>query len=400
MTMPTVAGFSPKPQITARLPDISLQRLQFAIDSKGGISERHNAFTDYCLGLLFCCTGHRAVKDPFSELKHFDLDQGLLLINDKVSDETRAWRLVALPELAVEQVKIYQKYLRILAARLQSRDRSSSLPAQIVSLCRGGTDMPLFFYLRENNEGWDAVTPATLARRWVDFWQLPINFQRHITADTLLQLTQRADWVSIQLGHADGVDHSFGSVSSRSALETLSKISPYLNDGLKQIGWTVVRPPLSGAMARDGSHALKPAPASALFGPERREADRKVRRKRSAKFVLSLWNERFPDGGAVDSESVQQLAQQIILQAPIQGYSINWCLQLLYQYIRSRPGGAAVIRQLARYRRIEVEPSPFHSGSLADYKKTRDVRAGFAAYLDRQGRTSVTPNLHTSPDFS
>lgn len=395
MTTTTVAGFSPKPQIIARLPDISLQRLQSVIDSKGSIPERHNAFTDYCLGMLFCCTGHRAVKDPFSALRHFDLDHGLLLISDKVSDETRAWRLVALPELAVEQVQIYQKYLRVLAARLQASDRSSSLPAKILSLCRGGTGMPLFFYLRENSEGLDAVTPATLAKRWADFWQLPINFQRHITADTLLQLTQRADWVSIQLGHADGVDHSFGRVSSQSALEVLSKIRPYLNDGLKQIGWTVVRPPLSGAMARDGSHALKPAPASALFGPERREADRKVRRKRSAKFVLSLWNERFPDGGAVDSESVQQLAQQIILQAPIQGYSINWCLQLLYQYIRSRPGGAAVIRQLARYRRIEVQPSPFHSGSLADYKKTRDVRAGFAAYLDRQGRASVTPGLHT-----
>lgn len=395
MTIRTVTGFAPKQETTARLPQAILQRLQSAMDQKDSIAELHNIFTDYCLALLFCCTGHRAVKSPFSQLAHFDLHEGLLLINDKASDETRAWRMVALPELAIEQLGIYRKYLRVLATRLQSRSHSGSLPAQILSLCSGGVGMPLFFYLHDKHDDWYEVTPATLARRWAGFWQLPINFQRHVMADELLRLTQRADWVSVQLGHTDGVDHPFGSTSSRSVQEVLREIRPYLNHSLKRMGWAVVRPPLSGAVARDVSQGLESATCPVPFGDARRTADRNARRLRAAELVRVLWNEQFSTGSSVDSASVQQLAQHIIIQAPAKGFSINWCLKLLYQYVRSRPGGLAVIRQLARYRRIEVEPSPFGPSSLVDYQQVRDARAGFVAYLDRQGRGSDDLKLHS-----
>ena len=108
MNRSAVTGFYPKPDVINVLPEASLKALQTAISSSDSLADRHNAFVDYCTALLFCCTGHRAVRDPYSELRHFELDLRLLLICDKVSDESRAWRLVALPDMAAQQVRIYK----------------------------------------------------------------------------------------------------------------------------------------------------------------------------------------------------------------------------------------------------------------------------------------------------
>ena len=397
MTMPTVTGFFPKPQVIARLPEIGLQRLESCISSDVCLADRHNAFTDYCIGLLFCCTGHRAVWDPFSELSHFDLDRGLLLICDKVSDESRAWRMVGLPDMAAKQVSIYRNYLRLLASKLQGCSTRSEFPAQVWELSEGSKQMPLFFYLRESGDGWDPVTPATLSKRWQDRWQLPVNILRHVMADTLLDLTQRADWVSIQLGHTDGVDHPFGSTSTNSVLDTLGQIRPFLEVGLKKRGWAVARSPLHGSRIkyRPEKQKVTDTSATVMFGYQQREAKRQERRSIAVEFFRYLWRQHFSIDAPLDREAVEHISEQIIVQAPAAGHSVNWCLTLLYRYVGYRPGGRAVLRQIARYRRIEIEPSPFHAESLADYQAVQDVRSAFLDYLTQQGRIHGPFDLHT-----
>lgn len=397
MSMPTVTGFYPKPQVVASLPETCLKRLQSSISGGECLVDRHNAFTDYCLALLFCCTGHRAVRDPFSELSHFDVDGGLLLICDKVSDESRAWRMVALPHMAAEQVSLYRQYLRLLASKLKGRSTLSELPAQIWDLFEGSKCMPLFFYLRESGDGWDPVTPAKLTKRWEDRWRLPVNLLRHVMADTLLHLTRRADWVSIQLGHTDGVDHPFGSTSTRPVLDTLGQIRPFLDEGLKMIGWAVAHSPLHGSRVRHRpeKQTLADAPATAAFGHQQREAKRRRKHIIAAEFFRDLWRQEFPTDTAVDRAAVQRLAERIIVQAPARGHSINWCLELLYRYLRFRPGGPAVLRQITRYRQIGIEPSPFCAGSLANYQAVHKFRSAFLDYLEQQGKIQTPFEAHT-----
>ncbi|PKM30008.1 MAG: hypothetical protein CVV07_10065 [Gammaproteobacteria bacterium HGW-Gammaproteobacteria-11] len=396
MSTSTVTGFFPESQVISSLPEISLTRLQSAIHGKGSLAEQHNAFTDYCLALLFCCTGHRGVKDPFSELKHFDFDRGLLLICDKVSDESRAWRLVSLPDTAVEQVSVYCNYLRLLASQLEGGSPLGELSALIWDVSQGNARIPFFFYLQESCNGWEPVTPATLSKRWQDRWTLPVNFLRHVMADTLLHLTRRADWVSIQLGHADGVDHPFGATSTKPALDTLGQIRPYLEEGLKKIGWTVARSPLHGSRIRHRpvKRSWLNTSSEALFGYQRREAVRKGKRSIAATFFRELWSEQFPTGAALNRTAVQRIVEQIIIQAQTRGHSVNWCLRLLYSHLRSRPGGLAILRQIARYRQIEMEPTPFHAGSLTDYQAGQCIRAAYLGYLEQQGKNEASLDVH------
>jgi len=394
MSRSAVTGFYPKPQVVNALPEASLKALQNAISSNASLADRHNAFVDYCTAMLFCCTGHRAVREPFSELRHFELDLGLLLICDKVSDDSRAWRLVALPDMAAQQVRMYSAYLRLLASKLSAKAPTSGLASQIWMLAEGGTPMPLFFYLRESEDGWDPVTPSALALRWQDRWRIPINLLRHVTANTLLHASQRADWVSIQLGHTDGIDHPLGSTSTSSVLETLAKIRPFLNEGLKSAGWTVVPSPLDGARVRHRPEIPSKTAAAekSVFGAQRREAERNQKKSTAAQLFRALWQERFPSGSPLDVDAVQQIVEQIVAEAPKRGVSVNWGLQLLYRYLRTRSGGLATLRRVSRVRLIDVEPSPFNADTLESYQATQRARIAFTGYLTEQGKKGSSRN--------
>ena len=113
-----LSGYFPTTETISRLRDGLSEQFRLVLARKDDIITRHNAFTSYCLGLLLLVTGHRPVQDPFPSISHFDLARGLLLICDKVSDQSRAWRVVALPEMAVSQMRVYLDYLPKLAAHL------------------------------------------------------------------------------------------------------------------------------------------------------------------------------------------------------------------------------------------------------------------------------------------
>ena len=102
-----LSGYFPTTETISRLRDGLSEQFRLVLARKDDIITRHNAFTSYCLGLLLLVTGHRPVQDPFPSISHFDLARGLLLICDKVSDQSRAWRVVALPEMAVSQMRVY-----------------------------------------------------------------------------------------------------------------------------------------------------------------------------------------------------------------------------------------------------------------------------------------------------
>ena len=106
----TLSGYYPSRETIRELIKKTAEQVQLTMQQKN-IAVRHNAYTDYCLALLFCCTGHRPIHDPIQSQKYFDIEQGWMLIADKVVSEERAWRIVALPEIACQQLHYYADYL-------------------------------------------------------------------------------------------------------------------------------------------------------------------------------------------------------------------------------------------------------------------------------------------------
>ncbi len=391
--MTSYSGYCPTPLTLNQLHEGISLRLRSAIAGKESVIARHNAYTDYCLALLLCSTGHRPVRDPFSRLSHFDLDRGLLLVSDKVSDEACAWRLVALPELVVKQVRAYLDYLPRVAAWLQQNDPAGFLPQKILKLSRGGAGMPLFFLLDEQDPGsFKSITTSELTARWTSFWPLPVNFLRHVMATRLLQRSDRPDYVQLQLGHMEGVDYPLGQKTTDSVLQTLGKIGLHLDEVMHELGWRVVearmRTPGSGPVRNTNNAADVD---TNLFGHDLRAAERQKRQLKATELVRELAAEHFPKSSRAGRIEYEKLVQRLSVEAPLRGCSLNRCLRLLYRFIRTQRGGADLLRQVARVRQIEVEPSPFRQSALDDYRALTEVRQAFLGYLDENGRSAVEP---------
>ena len=71
------------------------------------IAAAHNAYAMYCLWLLMSATGHRPVLDPFESRDLFDLRDGWFIAADKQVRGPDEARLIPLPSLAVEVLRLY-----------------------------------------------------------------------------------------------------------------------------------------------------------------------------------------------------------------------------------------------------------------------------------------------------
>ncbi|CAM5289228.1 hypothetical protein SSTU70S_06580 [Stutzerimonas stutzeri] len=392
--MTTFTGHYPTRQMLLSFVDACRTQVSEARARRVPLAVRHNAYTDYCLALLMCCTGHRPVADPFSLLEQFDLERGMLLISDKAPNEARAWRLVALPSVAVLQMRNYLKHLEHLAHGLNRSPPTRTLAARVAGLGKGDAHLPLFFYLDEQSGDHVPCTPAELARRWKPIWPLPCNFLRHVMATELIRHSGRADLVQIQLGHVEGVDHPLGVTATQSACEVLAQIRAPLEACMQALGWTAVAPPnRSPAIKLPFSPLSRPAGTPTLFGHRRREAERARRHVRASNLVRELMTAHLTANAPIKREQFDTLLVALMSEADNRGCSVNRCLRLLYRFMRVRRGGMDVLRQVSRVRQIEPEPSPFTERSLVKYRAAREARAAFEAYLQSRGRAGAAPSV-------
>ncbi len=351
---------------------------------------RHNAFVDYCLALLFSATGHRPVQDPFESLSQFDFEAGLVLISDKVVIEERAWRLVALPELAVHQTEAYRIHLANLVHYLARDMRNVGLANRVHRLASDNApDLPLFFYLEHTEKGvaFVHVSPASVSARWGEYWPFPLSVLRHVHATGLLEKSERADWVEIQLGHVNGVDHPFGRTGDRSPLTLLSEIRTCMQGVLLDMGWKCVappmrRPPTSVFRLREGMPS-----GSRLLCHQERAFEREKRRGPIRVLVRTVLEEATREKALreFDAEEFQNFILSLINRLVNSGYSSNFGVRLIYRLIRRQRGGQQLLRRASRIREIDPEPSPFAEDSLIQYRNLRHLRLAFWAYLDQRG---------------
>ncbi len=397
MTAPVRVGPYPSPQSLATLVASGQQQIRTVVAQELDVVERHNAYVDYCLALLFAGTGHRVVQDPFESIDQFDLDAGLLLVSDKVVEETRAWHLVALPPMVAAQVRAYRNHLANLAHYLRRETGGPALAAGIGGCSDEAPSLPLFFYLDREAKGltWRRVGPAVLASRWRDYWPFPASVLRHVHATALLDRSGRADWVELQLGHVTGVDHPCGITSTRSPLARLQEIGTCMDEVLVDLGWQAVpaptrRPPMSGFQPSDpGRLAVRP------LGHALRAMERERNRAPVRSIVKAVIAEAQRDKPlrAFDADDFQRLILRLVDRLADTGFSPNPGLRLIYRLIRRQPGGQRLLRRIGRIRQIDPEPSPFAADALVRFRQLGHLRLAFHTYLDQQGRDEAAPDV-------
>lgn len=369
-------------EFTAKQVQSSMQDISIAV--------RHNAFTDYCLAMVFSCTGHRPVIDPIHSRKLFDLEHGLMLIADKVVHEERSWRIVALPPIACQQIQHYLDYLPRLVAWLDQNSKTFKLRDQVLELLNGTEPIPFFFYMDEESLGKTLpITPSLMAKRWEDHWKLPINFLRHITATELSRSSGQAYWAQIQLGHFSGNEHPFGVTATQSARHTLTSISVHLEQFMQDMGWqslkSPVRLPHGAKTAEIQQHSQF---RSSPFGDAKRKHQRQKKRTIIKSYIRNALDEALQGKKTLSSvEQIRQAARHIITHTPIS--LTNPCLRMLYRYVARLPGGKVLLKQSAPARVFNIEPSPFNENSLLLYRHTEQLRKNFLQYLDESYQLEV-----------
>lgn len=359
--------------------------------NQSNLAVRHNSYVDYCLLLIFACTGHRPIHDPIQDQNYFDLELGLMLVADKVVSEERAWRIVSLPEMGRHQLKYYQEYLPRLTGWLSFLPQSKDLVTQLNGLIRGERTQPFFFYLDElDPTKLVKITPKLMQERMSDFWKLPLNTFRHSIATELIRASfNQADLAQVQLGHITGSEHPFGAEATVSVLDKIKSIEGHVQLFLERLGWKALRSPLrKPTISINELGSLKDNKYLIVdLGYERRKEERKRKKQIVNSIVRGSIKEVLGDKRNLPTpEELNSIIDLSLKQAHEKNLSKNRCVVLIKRYVTRIEGGKKLLSGLNLNYEVNSEPSPFHENSLIDYRNTRLIRQRFLDRLTSQGR--------------
>jgi integrase len=355
-------------------------------DKEKALSDRHNQYTLYVIALLFFATGFRPVRDPFGLLRHVSLKHGLCLIADKVRTESRAFRLVGLPEIARTQLRSYLTYLLAFSSKHTTDSEGLALKGAIEALLDSSSiELPLFFLVDENPVPVHSVTPAILKSLFQgvseDIINLPENFGRHWLATELGLKGVGYRELEILLGHSESLDHPYGRYSLMAPLTQAASTAQSVDDLLASYGFEAIKPPIRNTGS--GGFTVDPLEIQVFSESEvahyARAATRQARSSHHKAIVRRI------SGGLdeairrrhIQAEDIESSIAQIEQIVREEGGSIRWCQRLFYRWLdRLRFRGLRV--DTRRVFVIEPEPSPFRDACLSEYEDACDVRQRFA----------------------
>lgn len=361
---------------------------------QSNIAVRHNAFTDYCLSVVFFATGHRPVQDPIQDPKYFDLDLGVMLIADKVSSEDRAWRATALGDIGCKQLSYYGEYLPRLYSNLSTLPGTEELLVKLGGLIGGNSSLQYFFYLDESNPARVvSITPALMKKRFEEYWGLPAYLFRHIAATELIKVSKDARAVKIQLGHSLGPDHPFGATATETVLNKLSAIAHNVDIYMKDLGWSALRSSIRASSVSRHIQTHDNVSISAEFGHEKRAKERDKRRLLVKLTVKNAIHEILGEEARLPTvDELNEIIERCTSFAETRGLSVNRSIALVKRFVRRQKHGKELLDRVSMNYEVSMEPSPFHADSLISYKATRRVRQEFLDYLDCNYNSSCSLN--------
>ncbi|MDD4979483.1 MAG: tyrosine-type recombinase/integrase [Gallionella sp.] len=196
--------------------------------------EAHNQFAGYSFLMLLACTGHRPA-DPYSfGILSVDLENGWIILSDKITSPSTRVRLIPLPPLVVKQLQNYQVHLRNLSNRIQGENPELADKISMLFEAPVHALIPLFFWL---DEKWSAsaIDMSSFIKRYN--WPFERNVFRHCLATGLRNKEALSEYIAILLGHVGIGQFGFGKFSALSPSSWKDKLSPAIKDLLESQGW-------------------------------------------------------------------------------------------------------------------------------------------------------------------
>lgn len=189
------------------------------------IVEFHNWYTIFILHLLNISTGHRPVRNPYDDIKCFDLEAETIFISDKEVRSELAARTLVLPEVAVKQMVEYLRHLKEL--KKYFIDINQRIFEEILAVEEGRK--PLLFFLESDRISF--VIPALLEKKLDQVLPLPFNWHRHFMRSKLRQLGVSGQGTDAWMGHAAFGGEAFARFSGI-AMSDLNDIAERINEFL------------------------------------------------------------------------------------------------------------------------------------------------------------------------
>lgn len=393
-------------KIVQNLHASTLQKIQNATS----YIEIHNAYTAYTVMLLFSATGHRPVEDPFCYKADYDLDLGMMLIDDKAVSERHRYRLVALPKIAVEQIQEYEKHLKWLVSHLMKETISPELKNAVYQILntdfpKKSHSLPMFFFLKRQKKVFKtySISESNLKDYFRTLWPLPYNFSRHNIATKLrmYRATNKESSLTVEsieahLGHMSGINHPFGTSSATSPIMYQNQISKPLNTLLSEQNWSIIKAKryhknLNNMKYEEWKHS------SEFLGPIARHLKREKKKKNDQDIVTAALNE-YPIEDVIKKPLlINEIRSSIINKSSNDEERIKIRLILLWRKLLSIKKDKPHFQLPQRLHLINIEPSPFSSNTLITYREAEKLRDKFIAYLQTEGKlNALKPDRKTS----
>lgn len=371
-----VDGYRLRPEVGRQVVAQLTQRTTRLLESDAAVIEKHNGYTLFVVSLLLWATGHRPVRDPFCYHNEISLRLALMVVADKVMQLDRAYRLVPLAPIAVEQLSLYFDHLASLTNKFLAIGGPFLRSAKAIQILLTGQKChtPLFFLLHS-----DGSTRSITAGEIKSFWEdlhIPKNYGRKFLASELPNYGVCASDLMALLGHDIGLEHQFGKNSEIAPVAVMNRLKSAIEHLMRDYGWRA----LSGLKfycKTVGKPAKKAEPApheQAVLGPEARGHERDRRRnlvreliERSA-IALGL-----ADTKAISLEQGYKLIQEVKRHAVQSDVNLPFERELSLWFVRRSRKGVNVANLPLTFL-LKSEPSPFSSRTINGYEKATRVR--------------------------
>jgi len=347
---------------------------------------KHNMFTSYCVLMMLYSSGHRPVRDMFCFREDIDLEENILLINDKISSDANKNRVCWLSDLAKEQVKKYFLHLSTLSKETYGKTKNSSLAHIINSLQYKVTAReqlaPLFFFL-DKNMGIINIDGTKLNEQVKSFWPYDEhNHSRHTLENNLYRQGIARTLIDMQTGHQQTHYHLSGENTSWTSSECSKTVIPALNILMHQQGWILIDGITSNANYMISHQIIK---NEKDIGYIRREKNRNINTAKVNNRVKEIVLNEIQNAGGIDNYVNQLSSQKVTIKKMLEEcegaekfsqQSIGLFISIINEKAKEKN-----VRQIKKLYIHKDEPSPFPERWLSHYSKARNLRANFVTYL-------------------
>ena len=388
-------------KIIIRLTKISTETLE----NPNHYIKIHNTFTAYTVLLLLNASGHRPIVDPFCYWKDIDLNLKMALFDDKAINEQLRFRIVALVDIAVEQLLQYKNHLKWLASHTMIDPKAGNLHSAISEITnietpRKKQQLPLFFLLEEKNNAikTSSISGSSLKKTLGELWPLPFNFGRHNISTQLRYLlleqygpTLTVDAIEAHLGHIEQLEHPFGKASVLSPFEYQSKISAPLNELLINQGWKVIKSLRSFKKLKTKSGA-KWKHANKELGPVARKIEREKEKLKDKVLVEDALKQYRVEDLISNPETIDLIRKNIIKQSSHDEDRVQTRLILLWKKLLRLKSIHPGLDLKKRVHILKSEAAPFSQNTISDYIYACECKKKFLKYLERRGSLVCSSN--------